>query len=197
MSNPPVISIVGRSKSGRTTLLEKLIRELKHRGYRVGTVKHHSHPGFEVDQPGKGHVAARSGRKRPRRNRRTGQDRLHPARGPRARPLRDCGNDDRCGCDPHGRLSAYGTAPHRGRPCRPQHGTHLHPGRVARSRDRCGCSLSAAKNSASKTRPGLSISSKGSWNDATLGDNRRGFWRGAPAVAWDTTRPCSNSMAGR
>jgi molybdopterin-guanine dinucleotide biosynthesis adapter protein len=49
----PVICIVGRSKSGRTSLMEKLIHELKGRGYRVGTVKHHSHPGFEVDQPGK------------------------------------------------------------------------------------------------------------------------------------------------
>lgn len=36
----PIISIVGRSKSGKTTLLEKLIIELKSRGYRVGTMKH-------------------------------------------------------------------------------------------------------------------------------------------------------------
>ena len=49
----PVVCIVGRSKSGRTTLIEKLVRELKRRGYRVGTVKHHSHPGFELDKPGK------------------------------------------------------------------------------------------------------------------------------------------------
>jgi len=49
----PVICIVGRSKSGRTTLIEKLVRELKQRGYRVGTIKHHSHPGFELDTPGK------------------------------------------------------------------------------------------------------------------------------------------------
>ncbi len=49
----PVISIVGRSNSGKTTLLEKLIPELKRRGYRVATVKHHSHPGIEFDQPGK------------------------------------------------------------------------------------------------------------------------------------------------
>jgi molybdopterin-guanine dinucleotide biosynthesis protein B len=53
MSTTPIVCVVGRSKSGRTTLLEKLIRELKRRGYRVGTVKHHSHPGFELDQPGK------------------------------------------------------------------------------------------------------------------------------------------------
>ena len=50
---PPTICIVGRSKSGKTTLLEKLIREFKRRGYRVATIKHHSHPGFEIDRPGK------------------------------------------------------------------------------------------------------------------------------------------------
>ena len=49
----PIVSIVGRSGAGRTTLLEKLIPELRRRGYRVATVKHHAHPGFEVDQPGK------------------------------------------------------------------------------------------------------------------------------------------------
>lgn len=37
---PPIISIVGKSKSGKTTLIEKLIAELKSRGYRVATVKH-------------------------------------------------------------------------------------------------------------------------------------------------------------
>lgn len=49
----PIICVVGRSKSGKTTLLEKLIPELKRRGYRVATIKHHSHPGFEIDVPGK------------------------------------------------------------------------------------------------------------------------------------------------
>lgn len=49
----PIVSVVGRSKSGKTTLLEKLVGELKQRGYRVATVKHHSHPGFEIDRPGK------------------------------------------------------------------------------------------------------------------------------------------------
>jgi len=49
----PVISIVGKSKSGKTTLIEKLIPELHQRGYRVGTVKHHFHPDFEIDKPGK------------------------------------------------------------------------------------------------------------------------------------------------
>ena len=49
----PILSIVGKSGSGKTTLLEKLIAELKRRGYRVATIKHHAHPGFEIDQPGK------------------------------------------------------------------------------------------------------------------------------------------------
>lgn len=49
----PLITIIGKSKSGKTTLLEKPIQELSARGYRLATVKHHSHPGFEVDIPGK------------------------------------------------------------------------------------------------------------------------------------------------
>lgn len=48
-----VVSIIGKSKSGKTTLIEKLIAELKRRGYRVGTIKHHYHAGFEIDIPGK------------------------------------------------------------------------------------------------------------------------------------------------
>ncbi len=49
---PPVVSIVGRSKSGKTTLLEKLIQELSSRGYRVATIKHTSR-GMSFDKPGK------------------------------------------------------------------------------------------------------------------------------------------------
>lgn len=49
----PIITIIGKSGSGKTTLLEKLIPELKRRGYRVGTIKHHSHAGFDIDKPGK------------------------------------------------------------------------------------------------------------------------------------------------
>ena len=37
---PPIVSIIGKSKSGKTTFVEKLIGELKSRGYRVATVKH-------------------------------------------------------------------------------------------------------------------------------------------------------------
>jgi len=48
----PILSIVGRSNSGKTTLLEKLIAALAHRGLRVGTIKH-SHHQPEMDTPGK------------------------------------------------------------------------------------------------------------------------------------------------
>jgi molybdopterin-guanine dinucleotide biosynthesis protein B len=51
--NTPLLSIVGKSNSGKTTLLVKLIPELKRRGYRVAVIKHHTHPDFEIDQPGK------------------------------------------------------------------------------------------------------------------------------------------------
>ncbi|MDX9990815.1 MAG: molybdopterin-guanine dinucleotide biosynthesis protein B [Anaerolineales bacterium] len=49
----PVITIIARSGAGKTTLLEKLIPQLKRRGYHIATVKHHSHAGFEIDQPQK------------------------------------------------------------------------------------------------------------------------------------------------
>ncbi len=48
----PIISIVGKSDSGKTTLIEKLVPELVRRGYRIATVKHDIH-GFEVDREGK------------------------------------------------------------------------------------------------------------------------------------------------
>lgn len=51
MGRPPIVSVVGKSDSGKTTLLEGLIRELKRRGYRVGTIKHDAHS-FEIDHPG-------------------------------------------------------------------------------------------------------------------------------------------------
>ncbi len=52
MSDIPIVSIVGFSDSGKTTLLERLIPELRRRGYRVAVVKHHPHPGVETDAPG-------------------------------------------------------------------------------------------------------------------------------------------------
>jgi molybdopterin-guanine dinucleotide biosynthesis protein MobB len=48
----PILSVVGRTNSGKTTLMEKLIPELRGRGYRVGTLKHDVH-GFDVDHEGK------------------------------------------------------------------------------------------------------------------------------------------------
>jgi len=48
----PVVSIVGKSNSGKTTLIEKMIVELVRRGYRVATIKHNRH-GFEIDHEGK------------------------------------------------------------------------------------------------------------------------------------------------
>ncbi len=48
----PIISIIGKSKSGKTTLLESLIIELKQRGYKVAVIKHASNS-FEFDKVGK------------------------------------------------------------------------------------------------------------------------------------------------
>ena len=39
----PLLSFVGKSGVGKTTLIEKLIAELKRRGYRIAVVKHHAH----------------------------------------------------------------------------------------------------------------------------------------------------------
>ena len=48
----PAVSFVARSGTGKTTLLEKVIAELKQRGYRVGALKHDAHR-FDIDHPGK------------------------------------------------------------------------------------------------------------------------------------------------
>ncbi len=47
-----LVAFAGFSNSGKTTVLEKLIREMTLRGLRVGTIKHDVH-GFEMDRPGK------------------------------------------------------------------------------------------------------------------------------------------------
>lgn len=49
----PAIAVVGRHNSGKTTLIEQLIGELVSRGIDVGSIKHHSHRGFDIDYPGK------------------------------------------------------------------------------------------------------------------------------------------------
>ncbi len=49
---PRVISIVGHSGAGKTSLVEKLIRELCGKNVRVATIKH-AHHKVELDTPGK------------------------------------------------------------------------------------------------------------------------------------------------
>lgn len=51
MGDIPVISFVAKSGTGKTTLLEKVIRELKKQNLRVAVIKH-AHD-FEIDRPGK------------------------------------------------------------------------------------------------------------------------------------------------
>ena len=48
----PVLSVIGRPNTGKTTLLEKLIPQLTSRSVRVGTIKHHAGD-FEIDREGK------------------------------------------------------------------------------------------------------------------------------------------------
>lgn len=50
--NIPILCFVGRSNSGKTTLIERLIPELVQAGYRVATIKHAGH-GFDLDTEGK------------------------------------------------------------------------------------------------------------------------------------------------
>ncbi len=51
-SIPPVVSIIAKSGTGKTTFLEKLIPALRRYGLRVGVLKHHSHS-TPFDIPGK------------------------------------------------------------------------------------------------------------------------------------------------
>ena len=49
----PVLSIIGKSNSGKTTFIEKLIPVLIKKGYRIATVKHDRSHGFDFDKEGK------------------------------------------------------------------------------------------------------------------------------------------------
>jgi molybdopterin-guanine dinucleotide biosynthesis protein B len=49
---PPIVSFVGYSGSGKTTFLEKLIPVLTAQGIKIAVVKHDAH-GFQMDKPGK------------------------------------------------------------------------------------------------------------------------------------------------
>ena len=113
----PVVSMVGKCDSGKTTFLEKLIRELTARGVRVATVKHHVHD-YDIDLPGKDswrHARAgavvtmvslsRAVRAHPARSSASctlDEHRAHRARGRRATSAH------------HRGLQARGRQPHRG-----------------------------------------------------------------------------------
>lgn len=47
-----ILGIVGWKNSGKTTLVEALVREMTARGLRISTVKH-AHHAFDIDVPGK------------------------------------------------------------------------------------------------------------------------------------------------
>jgi len=49
----PVIAVIGSKASGKTTVIEGLVRELTKRGYRVATAKHANIKGFSMDTKGK------------------------------------------------------------------------------------------------------------------------------------------------
>lgn len=48
-----VIAVVGRKKSGKTTTIENLVRELTKRGLNIAVIKHISKPDFTIDTAGK------------------------------------------------------------------------------------------------------------------------------------------------
>lgn len=48
----PFFSFVGRSNTGKTTVIERLILILREKGFKVAVIKHHPHD-FEIDLPGK------------------------------------------------------------------------------------------------------------------------------------------------
>ena len=56
MQNPPLpvslIGITGKKNSGKTTVVEGLVRELTGRGLKVCTIKHHYHDTLDIDIKG-------------------------------------------------------------------------------------------------------------------------------------------------
>ena len=48
-----ILTVIGLSGSGKTTVIENLIKELKKRGHSVGTIKHIHYEKFQMDTPGK------------------------------------------------------------------------------------------------------------------------------------------------
>ena len=48
-----VIAVVGSKKSGKTTTIENLVKELTKRGHKLAVIKHISKPDFTIDTVGK------------------------------------------------------------------------------------------------------------------------------------------------
>jgi molybdopterin-guanine dinucleotide biosynthesis protein MobB len=49
---PKIVSFIAKSGTGKTTLIEKIIKTLSERGYKVSSIKHTDHD-FDADIPGK------------------------------------------------------------------------------------------------------------------------------------------------
>jgi len=49
----PVVAVLGRKASGKTLVIENLVRGLKERGFRVATAKHVNLEGFSLDEEGR------------------------------------------------------------------------------------------------------------------------------------------------
>jgi len=49
----PIIAVVGSRKSGKTTTVETIVRQLTQKGYRIATAKHIHEPNFTIDAKGK------------------------------------------------------------------------------------------------------------------------------------------------
>ncbi|MCP4761867.1 MAG: hypothetical protein GY870_08795, partial [archaeon] len=52
-NKPKVIEFKGFSKSGKTTIIESLIRHLKSKNYSISSIKHIHIENFTIDTPGK------------------------------------------------------------------------------------------------------------------------------------------------
>ena len=53
MKNIPVISIIGAHNSGKTTFIEKVVKNLQKKGYKVSVIKHDPKGKAETDKKGK------------------------------------------------------------------------------------------------------------------------------------------------
>lgn len=49
----PIVSVISKDREAKTAAITGLVGELKRRGYKVGTIKHHAHGDFSFDVPGK------------------------------------------------------------------------------------------------------------------------------------------------